>query len=142
MRRNVNADGATKAGLVAVRQERLDRDPFASASLDAAPVDAGRRLTLEQDAALARLVALSRAGTFKTALLHGVGGGNTPPSPVGRFLANNDSLLGRRCLLFGDSLRRVVGIQQRKFGTARHRKCRFEHRRLMNLGPEDVVIQG
>jgi primosomal protein N' (replication factor Y) len=63
-----------KMGLVQSRQDRVDRDPFASSSLEAMPIDAGRRLTLEQESALTRLVELSRAGTFKAALLHGVTG--------------------------------------------------------------------
>ncbi|MEQ1731384.1 MAG: DEAD/DEAH box helicase family protein, partial [Vicinamibacterales bacterium] len=76
-RRGVSADIVSrlqKAGLVAVRQERVDRDPFAAASLEATPIDPLRALTLEQEAALRRLLELSRAGTFKAALLHGVTG--------------------------------------------------------------------
>jgi primosomal protein N' (replication factor Y) len=76
-RRGIGADMVTRlarAGLVAIRQERVDRDPFDSASGEAPPPDAARRLTLEQDAALTRLVNLAHAGTFKAALLHGVTG--------------------------------------------------------------------
>ncbi len=76
-RRGVSADIVSrlqKAGLVAVRQERVDRDPFAAASLEATPVDPLRALTLEQEEALNRLLVLSRTGTFKAALLHGVTG--------------------------------------------------------------------
>ena len=76
-RRGVGADLVTrlrKAGLVSVRNERVDRDPFATAALEALPVDVDRRLTLEQGNALARLLELARARTFKAALLHGVTG--------------------------------------------------------------------
>ncbi|MGE3957734.1 MAG: primosomal protein N' [Vicinamibacterales bacterium] len=61
-------------GLVQVREERVDRDPFQVSVLDATPVDAARALTLEQDAALSRMLALFGAGGFRTALLHGVTG--------------------------------------------------------------------
>ena len=76
-KRGVSADRVNrlqKAGLVTVRQARLDRDPFAVEVLEATPVEAGRALTLEQEAAFTRLMALSKSGTFKTALLHGVTG--------------------------------------------------------------------
>jgi primosomal protein N' (replication factor Y) len=61
------------AGLASARQDRVDRDPFEDA-LVAGPSDADRRLTLEQDEALARLRALARAAAFRVALLHGVTG--------------------------------------------------------------------
>jgi primosomal protein N' (replication factor Y) (superfamily II helicase) len=61
-------------GLVSFRRDRLDRDPFEAASFDAAPADPDRRLTLEQTAALERLVRLAGEHTFRVALLHGVTG--------------------------------------------------------------------
>jgi primosomal protein N' (replication factor Y) len=64
----------SKAGLVTVRHERRERDPFNSSTLEAAPVDTQRRLTIEQETALTRLLDLTRAGHFKAALLHGVTG--------------------------------------------------------------------
>jgi primosomal protein N' (replication factor Y) (superfamily II helicase) len=76
-RRGVGADlvaRLAKAGLVTVRHERVDRDPFDTSSGEAPPPDAARRLTLEQDAALSRLVSLAHAGGFRAALLHGVTG--------------------------------------------------------------------
>ena len=63
-----------KAGLVAYRQERVERDPFEATPFVAPPVDEQRRLTAEQMAALDRLTRLSAAGTFRVALLHGVTG--------------------------------------------------------------------
>jgi primosomal protein N' (replication factor Y) (superfamily II helicase) len=61
-------------GLVSVRHDRIDRDPFEAASLTALPVDASRRLTPEQAEALSRLRTLAQSGTFRIALLHGVTG--------------------------------------------------------------------
>jgi len=66
-----------RRGLVAIRRDQVDRDPFAGW---AAPVLAGddpsadRTLTDEQAEALARLEALVAAGEFRVALLHGVTG--------------------------------------------------------------------
>jgi primosomal protein N' (replication factor Y) len=62
-----------RCGYVSVRQERVERDPFAIA----ARYETGtaiRQLTHEQDAALRRLRALAGAGRFSVALLHGVTG--------------------------------------------------------------------
>lgn len=99
-RRGVGADMVTrllKAGLVSVRQERVDRDPFDSASLEAAPVDASRRLTIEQESALTRLTALAAGGVFKTALLHGVtGSGKTE---IYLRLSADVARAGRRVLM-------------------------------------------
>ncbi len=64
-------------GLATIRRERQERDPFAApgGSLPgAADSSAPRTLTGEQEAALARLEALSAAGSFQTALVHGVTG--------------------------------------------------------------------
>ena len=60
-------------GLVVIRTERNERDPFGRALM---PVtrDADRQLTLEQEAALGTLSRLANRGEFKVALLHGVTG--------------------------------------------------------------------
>lgn len=63
-----------RSGLVAVRTERVERDPFAASGFTVPPVDAMRRLTGEQMSALERLTALSEARAFRVALLHGVTG--------------------------------------------------------------------
>jgi primosomal protein N' (replication factor Y) (superfamily II helicase) len=60
-------------GLVSVRHDRVDRDPFES-SFDAQTPDGARRLTPEQQDALARLRTLAALRTFRVALLHGVTG--------------------------------------------------------------------
>src|SRR5207253_7297189 len=61
-------------GLVTFRHDRVDRDPFAAASLEPEPVDPDRQPTLEQAEALERLQRLADTGAFKVALLHGVTG--------------------------------------------------------------------
>jgi primosomal protein N' (replication factor Y) len=66
-----------RQGLVVVRRERVDRDPFDAASLPApSPGGPGpaRRLTTEQAGAFDRLHALAASKSFQVALLHGVTG--------------------------------------------------------------------
>ena len=58
-------------GLVAVRQERLERDPWEAASVEPPPL---RELTSEQQDATARLERLLDCGAFRAAVLHGVTG--------------------------------------------------------------------
>ena len=61
------------AGLISVIRRRIERDPFA-AGADARPATRPAALTREQQAALDRLTTLSRAGSYSTAVLHGVTG--------------------------------------------------------------------
>jgi primosomal protein N' (replication factor Y) (superfamily II helicase) len=61
-------------GFVSIRQDRLDRDPFQSATVQPPPADPGRRLTMEQAAAFERLRAMAESRRFQVALLHGVTG--------------------------------------------------------------------
>ncbi len=60
-------------GLVSIRSDRVERDPF-EGGFQVAALDAARRLTPEQAAALDRLRALAGARAFKVALVHGVTG--------------------------------------------------------------------
>jgi primosomal protein N' (replication factor Y) len=60
-------------GLVSIREERLDRDPFPHA-VSASPPAAERSLTDEQQRALDHLVPLAEAHGFHVSLLHGVTG--------------------------------------------------------------------
>jgi primosomal protein N' (replication factor Y) len=60
-------------GLVSIRHDRIDRDPFES-SFDAPTQDGVRQLTPEQLDALSRLRTLAASRTFRVALLHGVTG--------------------------------------------------------------------
>jgi primosomal protein N' (replication factor Y) (superfamily II helicase) len=61
-------------GLVSIRDERDERDPFVVHTHDAVAPDPGRRLTGEQQAALDALLPLAAQGAFRVALLHGVTG--------------------------------------------------------------------
>ncbi|MDR1989771.1 MAG: primosomal protein N' [Acidobacteriaceae bacterium] len=61
-------------GLIVLRRERVNRDPFASSVVAGQAPDPDRRLTREQDDALARLVTLAERREFQVALLHGVTG--------------------------------------------------------------------
>ncbi|MFN8063749.1 MAG: primosomal protein N' [Vicinamibacterales bacterium] len=99
-RRGVSSDIVTRlvrAGLASVRQERVDRDPFDTSVLEATPVESGRTLTIEQDAALTRMLALFRTGTFKAALLHGVTGSGKTEVYLRLSRAVRDA--GRRVLM-------------------------------------------
>ncbi len=61
-------------GLVHLRHERRERDPFAASGASDAEWSADRPVTAEQAQALATLVPLLQSGAFHTALLHGVTG--------------------------------------------------------------------
>lgn len=68
-----------RRGLLALRRERVERDPFSAAEAAAAAMlagagDAARKLSDEQATTLERLSRLSAEGTFGTAVLHGVTG--------------------------------------------------------------------
>ena len=75
--RGVGADAIArlaKRGLISLRAERVDRDPFDSAAVRRVDVDPARRLTPEQESAFARLGAFADARRFRVALLYGVTG--------------------------------------------------------------------
>jgi primosomal protein N' (replication factor Y) len=100
VRRGIGADMVTRLvrnGLVSVRQERVDRDPFESSAMDVGPADLARTLTIEQGAALQRLAQLSSAGGFRAALLHGVTGSGKTEIYVRLSAAVRAS--GRRALM-------------------------------------------
>jgi primosomal protein N' (replication factor Y) (superfamily II helicase) len=83
-------------GLVAVRVERDERDPFERAGM-AVTRDEERRLTAEQEAGLDTLAGLADSGEFKVALLHGVtGSGKTE---IYLRLAERVCAAGRQVLL-------------------------------------------
>ncbi|HEY7169694.1 MAG TPA: primosomal protein N' [Vicinamibacterales bacterium] len=85
-------------GLVAVRHDRVDRDPFEGApALEGADLDPDRPLTVEQASALARLTALADARRFRAALLHGVTGSGKTEIYLRLSAAVRES--GRRVLL-------------------------------------------
>ena len=79
--RGIAADAISRLarrGYISLRQDRVDRDPFAEREKGQTWVrpgsDPGRQLTGEQTDALARLRALAETRAFRVALLHGVTG--------------------------------------------------------------------
>ena len=85
-------------GLVAIRRERHDRDPFASGTAATQLIDTSERaLTEEQQSAVNRLRELANTTRFRVALLHGVtGSGKTE---VYLHLANAVRESGRGVLM-------------------------------------------
>ena len=84
-------------GLVSIRAEPDERDPFERAALADVTRDRTRALTSEQEAALRTLVALAGEHAFRVALLHGVtGSGKTE---VYLRLAETVCQSGRQVLL-------------------------------------------
>jgi primosomal protein N' (replication factor Y) len=76
-KRGVSADVVRRLaarGLVAIRAERDERDPFEQAALGDVHRDSTRILTPEQQGALATLSRLADAVAFNVAMLHGVTG--------------------------------------------------------------------
>ncbi len=63
-----------REGLIAIRRERVERDPFESSVAMLPSENEARRLMPEQQEALARLETLAASGVFAAALLHGVTG--------------------------------------------------------------------
>jgi primosomal protein N' (replication factor Y) len=61
-------------GLVALRRDQVDRDPFEAATVAVEPEDPDRQLTHEQAEGLDRLRRLADTRGFRVALLHGVTG--------------------------------------------------------------------
>jgi primosomal protein N' (replication factor Y) len=86
-----------RRGLVSVRQERLERDPFAASTFVPPASESDRRLTAEQMAALDRLGRLAESRTFRVALLHGVTGSGK--SEIYLRLARNVERGGRTVLM-------------------------------------------
>jgi len=94
--RDVLARLATR-GLVTLRAEAEDRDPFERAAMPDRVPDSARDLTPEQRASFEQLAALVGAGGFRTALLHGVtGSGKTE---IYLRLAQTVQRAGRQVLL-------------------------------------------
>jgi len=98
--RGIAADAVTrlaKRGLISLRADRVDRDPFDMAAAKDVAADPSRRLTIEQDAALTRLRAFAEAGRFQVALLHGVTGSGKTEVYVRLAMSVRDA--GRRALV-------------------------------------------
>lgn len=113
-------------GFITLTDHVVERDPFAVArggqqgdviwSVEAADVT-GRAVTSEQEVALTRLSAWAAAGTFKTALLHGVtGSGKTE---IYLQLARQVTDAGRRVLVLVPEIGLtpvVAGLFRARFG--------------------------
>ncbi|MGE3507876.1 MAG: primosomal protein N' [Vicinamibacterales bacterium] len=138
----------TGLGLVAVRHERIDRDPFHASTFAAPPADPDRALTLEQAHALDRLAAFATARSFRVALLHGVtGSGKTE---IYLRLAQAVRAMGRRVLMLVPEIAltpAVAAFFQHTFG----RRVAIQHSGLsdgerhdqwqrIRAGEVDVVI--
>jgi primosomal protein N' (replication factor Y) len=98
--RGVSADLVSRlarGGWISIRQERVNRDPFDTASIPANPFDPGRPLTREQAAAVDRLTALAESRRFKVALVHGVTGSGKTEIYLRLSAAVRDA--GRRVLM-------------------------------------------
>ncbi len=75
--RGVTADALGRLaarGLVVIRSEAVERDPFERAAMAAVLPDASRTLTSEQTDAVERLTGLADRQSFRVVLLHGVTG--------------------------------------------------------------------
>jgi primosomal protein N' (replication factor Y) len=84
-------------GLVVMRAETLERDPFGRSALASVRPDVDRVLTDEQASAVVQLVELSERREFRVALLHGVtGSGKTE---IYLRLAEHVRTAGRQSLL-------------------------------------------
>jgi primosomal protein N' (replication factor Y) len=89
--------GLARRGLVVIRAEADERDPFERAALAAVLPDASRALTEEQAVAFEQLAALADTRRFAVSLLHGVtGSGKTE---IYLRLAARVCAAGRRVLL-------------------------------------------
>ena len=98
--RGIAADAVSRLGrrgLISLRADRVDRDPFELAAARDVDVDLTRPLTKEQETALVRLRAFVDARRFKVALLHGVTGSGKTEIYLRLAMSVRDA--GRRTLL-------------------------------------------
>jgi primosomal protein N' (replication factor Y) len=105
-------------GLIAIREERVDRDPFEHAVSESKPHPA-REATPEQQQALSQLLPLIRSRAFHVALLHGVtGSGKTE---IYMRLAEAVRAAGRGVLMLVPEIAltpQVAALFRSRFGTA------------------------
>ena len=106
-----------RRGLVTIRHERIERDPFEDGPPILAGDDPERQLTVEQRSALMRLTSLAEARAFRAALLHGVtGSGKTE---VYLRLSAVVSSSGRRVLMLVPEIALTPAVAdafRRRFG--------------------------
>ena len=105
-------------GLVAIREDRVDRDPFGTAATSPADTPV-RGLTDEQQAALDHLVPLAAAEAFHVALVHGVtGSGKTE---IYLQLADAVRKSGRGVLMLVPEIAltpQLAALSRERFGSA------------------------
>ena len=89
--------GLVKRGLVVMRADADERDPFERAAMVTVTPPADRRLTPEQTTAFEQLAALADTGRFHVSLLHGVTGSGKTEIYI--RLAARVCAAGRRVLL-------------------------------------------
>ena len=135
-------------GLVALRSESAERDPFESAAMPGIEQDVSRALSDEQSIAFGTLAGLSDAAAFRVALLHGVtGSGKTE---VYLRLAAHVGRAGRQTLLLVPEIGltpSVAGIFRAAFGSRvaiQHSALsdgeRHDQWHLIRRGEVDVVV--
>ena len=104
-------------GLVSIRSDADERDPFERAVLRGVTPEAARELTMEQRTAFEQLAARVDAGEFHTALLHGVtGSGKTE---IYLRLAQHVARRGRQMLLLVPEIAltpSIAGLFRHAFG--------------------------
>ncbi len=86
-----------RRGLVSLRRERIDRDPFDASALPGSETPSARNLTAEQTTAVERLRKMVDARRFGVALLHGVTGSGKTEVYLRLALAVRSA--GRRVLM-------------------------------------------
>jgi primosomal protein N' (replication factor Y) len=104
-------------GLVSIRSDAYERDPFERAVLRGVTPESARELTTEQRTAFEQLAARADAGEFHTALLHGVtGSGKTE---IYLRLAQHVARRGRQMLLLVPEIAltpSIAGLFRHAFG--------------------------
>ena len=106
-------------GLVSIRHDHVERDPFGSAVTAPRPDRAERALTDEQQTALDQLIPLAAARTFHVALAHGVtGSGKTE---IYLQLADAVRKMGRGVLMLVPEIAltpQLAALSRARFGAA------------------------
>jgi primosomal protein N' (replication factor Y) len=135
-------------GLISIRADEIDRDPFEAAALDALDIDASRGATADQARAITRLRALAGQKDFHVALLHGVtGSGKTE---IYLQVADTVRAAGRSALMLVPEIALTPALAsecRRKFGervAIQHSGLsdgeRYDQWQRIRRGAVDVVV--
>jgi primosomal protein N' (replication factor Y) len=137
-----------RRGLLGLRRDAVNRDPFEGATFRMGGSDADREPTSEQRAALARLTRLADASQFRVALLHGVTGSGKTEVYIRLARAVRDRGRGVLMLvpeialtpavatLFGEAFRDRVAIQHSGLSDGE----RHDQWQRIRRGDMDVVV--